>query len=285
MAMLPQFVSRNGVFIPAAEASISVFNPAIYGAYGVYESMQVRNGVVFERNAHLLRLAYSAQVIELPLPAELPVIAEWIEAIVAATGVRDGTVRLFVIGPENGGETRAYIWIQPPAAYPGAFYEDGVTAITFEARRYLPQSKSLNTLASFMAQRRAQAAGVHEALLSHEGCLTEGSNSNLFVVVDGALVTAPDEEVLSGVTRDIVLHLVAEAGIPLRMECPRSEGMARWSECFITSTSRHVMPVTSIDRRLVGSGRPGPQTARVSGLFEGYFLAHTGPSAAPGGAG
>ena len=130
------FVSRNGVMIPAAAASISVFNPAIYGSYGVYESMQVIGGVVFEQEAHLRRLAHSAQMIELPLPADLATIGTWIAAVVAAYDRQDCTVRLFVVGPDNGGEPATYVWAQPPAVYPPGFYTDGASAITFDGAAF-----------------------------------------------------------------------------------------------------------------------------------------------------
>lgn len=277
----PAFVSRNGALIAPGEAAVSVFNPAIYGAYGVYESMQVAEGVVFERDAHLRRLAQSAAILELPLPADLPQIGEWIDAVVAEAAVPECAVRLFVVGPENGGTATAYIWPQPPTRYPAAYYRDGVTAVTFEARRYLPQAKSLNSLASFMAQRRARAAGVHEAFLYHNGCITEGSNSNVFAVVQGEILTPPESEVLSGVTREVVVALARENGIPLREAPLPLDEVDAWQECFITSTSRHVMPVTVLDDRRVGDGAVGPVTTRMRALFEGYFAAALARAAKP----
>jgi branched-subunit amino acid aminotransferase/4-amino-4-deoxychorismate lyase len=269
----PPFVSRNGVLISRGEASVSVFNPAIYGAYGVYESMQVAEGIVFEQDAHLRRLAQSAAVLEFPLPAELPVIGQWIDAVVEAAAVPDCTVRLFVVGPDNGGTACAYVWPQPPTRYPASYYRDGASAVTFEAQRYLPRAKSLNSLASFMAQRRARAGQAHEAFLYHDGHITEGSNSNVFAVMRGEIVTAPEAEVLSGVTRDVVIALAREHGIPLREGALPLAQIRSWEECFITSTSRHVMPVAAIDGRQVGSGAVGPVTKRVQALFEGYFAA------------
>ena len=184
-------------------------------------------------------------------------------------------MRLFVIGPDNGGEVVAYIWPQPQPVYPANYYTQGAPAITFEGYRYLPQAKSLNALASYMAQRRARAAGVHEALLHHAGHLTEGSNSNLFAVVDGTLTTPPAGEVLSGVTRDIVIGLAAGGGIPLAEAPLPLAGVSRWDECFITSTSRHVMPVTAIDGQPIGDGQVGPITRLLMTRFESYFVRHT----------
>jgi D-alanine transaminase len=269
---LPAYVSRNGVLIPPVEASVSVFNPALYGAYGVYESMQVERGIVFAVHAHLQRLARSAQIIQLPLPAGSATFERWIREVLAANSAGSCTLRLFVLDTGNGGETAAYIWPQPDPVHPVAAHTAGASAITFEGRRFLPQAKSLNNLASTMARRRAQAAGVHEGLLHHDGFLTEGANSNLFAVMDGVVLTPSAEDVLSGVTRDILIKLAAQHHVDLHEGHLELAAVLRWQECFITSTSRHVMPITSIDGRPVGDGRVGPVTRRLSEIFEKHFV-------------
>jgi branched-subunit amino acid aminotransferase/4-amino-4-deoxychorismate lyase len=268
---LPFFVSRNGELIPPSEARISIFNPALSGSYGVYESFQIVHGVPFAEIEHLQRLARSAAMIDLALPADLGTFRIWIARVLAANQAVECALRIFVLGPENGGETAAYIWPQPAPTYPATFYDEGVTAITVEGVRSLPQAKTLNTLVSFLAQRRAKAAGVHEGLLHHDGHLTEGSNSNLFAVIDDTLVTPPSEQVLSGVARDMVFHVAERSGTALHEAILPLTALPRWQECFITSTSRHVMPITAIDGQPVGDGRVGPQTRRIMGLFEDYF--------------
>ena len=268
---LPLFVSRNGELIPPAEARISIFNPALSGSYGVYESFQIVHGVPFAESEHLQRLAHSAAMIDLALPADLATFRAWIAGLLSANEAVECALRIFVLGPENGGETAAYIWPQPAPTYPAAFYSEGATAITFEGQRSLPQAKTLNTLVSFLAQRNARAAGVHEGLLYHDGHLTEGSNSNLFSVIDDTLLTAPAQQVLSGVARDMVFYVAGQHDIPLRETDLALSDMPRWHECFITSTSRHVMPITAIDGRPVGDGRVGPHSRRLMALFEDYF--------------
>lgn len=272
---LPLYVSCNGTLILPEEARVSVFNPALFGAYGAYESLQVGNGVAFELTAHLRRLAYSAQLIGLPLPADLTTLAAWCEDALAANHATACTLRLFVIGAEQEEMTTAYIWPQAAPVYPPTYYTHGADAITYAGVRYLPQAKSLNTLASFLAQRQARAAGVHEGLLYHDGRLTEGSNSNLFAVIGDEVLTPPAAEVLSGVTRDLVIALAAQHDIPLREASLALAELPRWQECFITSTSRHVMPITRIDGRPVGDGTVGPFTRRLAALFEAYFTEQT----------
>jgi branched-subunit amino acid aminotransferase/4-amino-4-deoxychorismate lyase len=269
--VLPVYISRNGVLVPSAEAVVSVLTPALYGAYGVYESMKVVGGVPFEEAGHLRRLARSAEILALPLPTDLETFRRWIAEVLAAHGAPECTLRLFIVGPEDSGEAVAYIWPQQLPVYPREYYTEGAPAITFEGCRYLPQAKSLNSLVSFLAQRAARAAGVHESLLHREGFLTEGSNSNLFAVVGGVVLTPPARMVLAGVTRDLILTLMAVNSVPSREEPLPIAEMSRWEECFITSTSRHVMPVTMVDGKPVGVGSVGPVTRRLMALFEAYF--------------
>jgi len=272
---LPLYVSRNGVLIPPSHASVPIFNSALYGAFGVYESMQVANGVVFEQGAHLARLARSAGILELPLPASLATFDRWIAEVLAVNAAPDCTLRLFVVGAENGGEVTAFIWPQPTRAYPAALYAQGAPAITFEGQRFLPEAKSLNTLVSFLSRRWAHATGAHEGLLHHDGYFTEGSNSNLFAVVDGVVLTPPVQEVLSGVTRDVLIGLAAQDGIALQETRLAVRDWHRWAECFITSSSRHIMPITAIDGQPVGDGKVGPLTRHLMTLFESYFTQAT----------
>jgi branched-subunit amino acid aminotransferase/4-amino-4-deoxychorismate lyase len=269
---LPTYVLRNGALVLPAQASISVFNPAIYGAFGVYESMQVANSVVFAQNAHLQRLVHSAEIVGLRLPADLTTFGRWIAEVLVANAATDCTLRLFMVGGD-GDEAATFIWPQPPTIFPPTYYADGVAVITVEGERYLPQAKSLNTLVTFLARRRAQEQGVHEALLHHAGYLTEGSNSNLFAVINGHVLTPPGEQVLAGVTRDLLVSLSQGHECVIREASLTLADCTRWSECFITSTSRHVMPVTTLDGRPVGNGRVGPLTRRLAALFEDTFRA------------
>jgi branched-subunit amino acid aminotransferase/4-amino-4-deoxychorismate lyase len=151
-------------------------------------------------------------------------------------------------------------------------FEQGVGAVSHPGERALPQAKSLNTLVNHMARVRAQQAGEHEGLLvNRHGCLTEGSSSNLFVVQAGVLITPPVEDVLTGVTQEEVLKLAARLAIPVeRRPLPLAE-LARWDEAFLTSTSRHVLPLVRLDGQPIGSGCPGSTAKALRAAFEAHF--------------
>ncbi len=278
---LPRWVSRNGTLIEPAHASISIFNPVIYGAFGVYESIQLCSGVIFLLEDHLDRLAGSAAAIDLALPADLATIGHWTHQVVAANGYQDAILRLFALGPSPDNGPQVFIWPEPPRALSPHVYIDGVGAVTYQGERALPQAKSLNTLVNHMAKMRALQAGEHEGLLvDRHGCVTEGSSSNFFVVQDGHLLTARSEDVLAGVTQQEVLKLADRLAVPVkRQPIPLAE-RDRWEEAFLTSTSRHVLPLVRLNGQAIGSGSPGPVTGRLREAFEESFQAVLSAAAA-----
>jgi D-alanine transaminase len=119
--------------------------------------------------------------------------------------------------------------------------------------------KTLQLLPNVLAKQRAESAGAYDALLVRDGLVTEGAQSNAFVVLDGVISTHPaGPHILPGVTRELVLEIAAETGVVIREEAVRATDLARAAEVFLTGTTTDVMPVVQIDGRPVGSGRPGP---------------------------
>ncbi|MCD6288916.1 MAG: aminotransferase class IV, partial [Anaerolineae bacterium] len=278
MSQLPVYVCRNGDLIPADQARVSIFNPALYTAFGVYESIQCENEVIFHLDDHLERLARSARLLDMPLPADLGTMAAWMPPLLRANHTSTCLIRLYVLGPNGHEPALAFAWPEAPRVYSRSLYEVGASAIVFHGARALPQAKSLNTLVNFLARRQAQAAGAHEGLLAHGGYVYEGSSSNLFAVRDGCILTPPEETVLSGLTREIVLRLAREEGIPVSSELLPEDEIHSWDEAFITSTSRHVMPLVRVDGQPIGSGRVGSITRRLMEAFEAYYRSYVAVS-------
>lgn len=272
MTTLPQLVSRNGRMIPPSEAHISIFNPVIFGAFGVYESIQLFQGALFLLDDHLQRLVESAAAIEMELPADLATITTWTHEAVAANGCQDALIRLFALGPTAYAGAEVFIWLESPRTFAPEMFMQGVGAVSYQGERALPHAKSLNTLVNHLARVRALQAGEHEGLLVDRlGCITEGSSSNLFVIQAGTLVTPPAADVLAGVTQEEVLKLAAHLTIPVeRRPLPLSE-LSRWDEAFLTSTSRHILPLVRLDGHLIGTGRSGPVTQNLRAAFEAHF--------------
>jgi branched-subunit amino acid aminotransferase/4-amino-4-deoxychorismate lyase len=264
-----------------------VLGNTLYGAFGVYESIQLWNGVIFHLDAHLARLLDSAHQINLPLAGDLDAHAQWIHALIQAEGratgqpVTQATIRLFAVGPDRTPEgnqpPRSFIWLLPIAAPDAQSYAAGVSAVTSPGERAMPNAKSLNTLVNTLARQKATAVGADEGLLvDAAGHVHEGASSNFYVIQQGVLVLPPPEDILDGVTLQNVLRLAGEEGIPVeRRRLPLAQRHT-WDEAFLTSTSRHILPLVSLDGEAIGTGVPGPITQQLHRAFERYFEQVTG---------
>jgi branched-subunit amino acid aminotransferase/4-amino-4-deoxychorismate lyase len=266
-----EYVILNGRMRPASEAQVSLFSPALFSSFGVYESVEVTEGVPFHLQDHLARLAESADMIELSLPYTIYEIISWVNRLVPQNGNRDCLLRVIALGVTQA-EDEALVAIlpQPFPHYSGSLYSEGATVITFEGARAMPACKSLNTLVNYLARRQAIRAGVHEAILRIGGEMTEGSRSNIFAVCQDKVRTPPSDRVLSGITRDIVIRLALEAGYRVSEAPLCLMDLPHFSEFFITSTSMHIVPVVRIGHTLVGEGRVGPVTLDLMDRFECY---------------
>ncbi len=269
-------VSRNGVLIPPEQACVHIQNPAVTSALGVYETMQVVRGRIFRLADHLERLRRSAAAIQLHLPAPAEVLAQWAQALVSETDMERATLRVLALNGDPFSDPAVYMYILPPIRYPEELYRQGASAVTFEGERALPTAKTLNTLVNFLAQRKARAAGAHEGLLVARDGIREGATSNIFARVGDVLVTPPDHLVIAGVTRDIVIRLAQERGYRLVYRTLPVTCIPQWEEAFITSTSRHVMPLTSVDGIPINGGEVGPVTRALMDAFEEVFWEEVG---------
>jgi branched-subunit amino acid aminotransferase/4-amino-4-deoxychorismate lyase len=264
-------VVLNGRLHPASEAKVSLFSPALFSSFGVYESVEVVGMIPFHLQEHLSRLAQSADMIELNLPYSMYDIASWVSQLIKENGHHDCILRIIALGVTQA-EDEALVAILPQAAprYPDSYYSTGAAVITFEGIRSLPACKSLNTLVNYLARRQATRAGVHEAILCTAGEMTEGSRSNIFAVRRDEVLTPQSDRVLSGITRDIVIRLAMEAGYRVAEVPLALADLSGYSEFFVTSTSMHIIPVIRIGAATVGDGRVGPVTRSLMDRFERY---------------
>ncbi len=148
--------------------------------------------------------------------------------------------------------------------------ERGIRVITTSDLRWKQcQVKSVNLLANALAKKKAQRAGVDEAILIDDGLVREGASSNFFIVRGGRVITHPlDAHILPGVVRDRTISLALEAKIRVDERPLREAELYDVEEAFITSTTQGVMPVSEIDGRIVRNGRAGDLTAELQRLFD-----------------
>jgi branched-chain amino acid aminotransferase len=276
------FASVNGRVTPAEEARVSVLDNGFTFGDAVYETLRTYAGRPFRLGRHLRRLRASAARLGIEVPAADEALGGQLDALLARAGNPESYIRLIVTRGEGDisynfervkGPT-VVMAVKPFPAYPEHHYRDGVDAIVATVRRNHRQAldpaiKSCNLLNNILAVREAQARGAAEAiLLNLEGEVAEGASTNVFAAREGVVRTPPLEAgILAGITREVVLEVAARIGVPVREERVLRADLQGADEAFLTSTTRELVPIRTIDGRPVGDGRPGPLTERLLAAF------------------
>ena len=275
-------VYLNGQMVDAAEAKVSVFDHGLLYGDGIFEGIRLYAGNIFRLDEHLERLEYSAKALMLKMPWSRAEIAEAVCATCRANELTDGYIRLVVtrgvgglgLNPNLCKEPQLFIIADKIQLYPAEFYTQGLKIVTVGTRRLNaaampPMIKSLNYLNNILAKIEAMQAGCLEAImLNDEGYVAECTGDNVFIVHKGKVITPTGSEgALRGITRDCVVDMAAELGIPLVESRLTRYDLWIADEVFLTGTAAEVVPVISVDGRVVGDGRPGPVTGRFLEVF------------------
>ena len=272
----------DGKFLPESEAKISVFDHGLLYGDGVFEGIRFYNGRVFRLEEHLDRLWDSARSICLEIPMTASEMTEALLETIRQNGLHEGYIRLIVtrgvgnlgLNPAQCKKPSVIIIVATIALYPREVYENGLTVVTCATRRTNPGAlnpavKSLNYLNNVMARIEANLAGADEALMLNDaGNVAECTADNVFIIKRGQIFTPPIAAgALRGITRSVVFDIAAETGIKIsETEITRHDVFIA-DECFLTGTAAELIPVIKADGRTIGTGKPGPITARMIERF------------------
>ena len=275
----------NGKLVAPEQATVSIFDHGVLYGDGVFEGLRQYNGRVFRLTDHIKRLYASARAIRLDIPYQAEDLTAAISETLQANKLADSYIRLVVtrgggsldISPATCGTPGVFIIAGGIAMYSEETYRQGMAIITASTPRIAaaalsPRIKSLNYLNNILAKWEAIDAGVAEAvMLNHLGFVCECTADNIFIVRDGQLITPAEESgILLGVTRGVVLELAATAGIPTRQTNLTRYDLYTADECFLTGTGAEIVPVVSVDKRPIGSGKPGTMTHQLTDAFHQY---------------
>lgn len=285
---MPDFVYVNGNFVPPAEAVISVFDHGFLYGDGLFETMRSYNGHVFLLDQHLDRLQRSAEMLNLCVPSRTE-IARALRKTVELNGP-NLYIRLTIsrgpgpVGIDPGLCAKPTVVITAKEVkYNERLYSEGAAAVFVKTLRNLagatmPDVKSLNFLNNILARQEVIAAGVDEGfMLNYLGQVTEGTVSNVFVVRGGCLLTpGPEAGLLEGITRRKILELAESSGISCKEQTLYKEDFKEADEVFYTNSGSEVVPVTTLDRRPVGSGHVGQVAADLLNKYRQQAWGATG---------
>jgi branched-chain amino acid aminotransferase len=273
----------NGQLVDKEKAVVSVFDHGLLYGDGVFEGIRAYNGRVFKLHEHIDRLFNSARAIMLQIPWTKKALEEAVVTTLRANRLRDAYIRLVVtrgegdlgLDPRHCGKPTLVIITDKITLYPKEYYENGLSVITSTIKRNIPEAlnpsiKSLNYLNNVLAKAEASRSNVPEAImLNHEGYVAECTGDNIFVVKENTLVTPPTwAGTLEGITRNIVMDIAKNRlKLLVKEDLFTPYHVYIGDEVFLTGTAAEVVPVTQVDGRVIGEGKPGKTTLKLMKEF------------------
>jgi branched-chain amino acid aminotransferase len=279
------YIYLNGQFVDEKHATVSVFDRGFLYGDGVFETMRAYQGRIAWLEQHLDRLFQSAEMIYLRIRHSKQDFTAVLQELIDRNTLDNALIRITLtrgitspgLDPEPDSHHTTVITTRPYLPYPATHYADGVSVVIVTVRRNLidavsPRIKSLNFLNSILAKAEAtQKGAVDGIMLNQDNYLTEATTSNLFLVRHGELFTpAVTCGILEGITRNVVVELAEANGTSCHQQPLTVEELYSAEECFLTNTSMELMPVTQVDDRMIGNGRPGPVTNQLHDEFQLY---------------
>ncbi len=279
---MDQLIYFNGKFVPKQEARTSVYDHGFLYGDGVFEGIRAYNGRVFRLDEHLDRMYDSAKAIDLKIPLSKPEMKKAVIETLKKNGLKDAYIRPIVtrgdgdlgLDPRKCPVPNVFIITQEWGAMYGDLYEKGLTGVTVGVRRNAPEAlppniKSLNYLNNILAKIESNVKGGDEAIMVDvHGNISEGSGDNIFVVKNGKILTPPTLNNLRGITRAAAIELAIRDRIPVTETNLGLFDIYTADEVFVTGTAAEIAPMTKVDGRIIGDGKPGKVTMKLMAEFK-----------------
>jgi branched-chain amino acid aminotransferase len=280
-------VYLDGKYVDSSEAKVSVFDHGLLYGDGVFEGIRIYGGNVFRLDEHLERLELSCKALMLTMPLSRAEMSAAVCETCRQNKLADGYIRLVItrgagdlgLAPWLCEKPTVFIIASKISLYPEEHYRNGLSIVTVATRRIAPDAlpptiKSLNYLNNILAKIEARQAGALEAImLNAQGYVAECTADNVFIVQKGEILTpAASAGALKGITRAAIFDIAKEQSIPMRESDLTRYDIWCADECFLTGTGAECIPVVKLDGRVIGTGKPGPVTARVLENFRRKVL-------------
>lgn len=279
---MPQsaIVYLNSEFVPLSEAKISVLDRGFLFGDGVYEVIPVYGGKLFRLEHHLARLEDSLLHIHMFSPMSHSRWRDILNELVLCNGAGDQSIYLEItrgVAPRDHAfpiniPPTVFVMSTPLPTSSPAIADEGASAITVDDVRWNRCNvKAITLLPNVLARQEAIDNNSIEALFIRDEQVIEGAASNVFIVKQRTLYTPPKgPQLLPGITRDLILELAATHHIPFREMAFDRATLYAADEVWITNSIREIVPITHVDKRSIGTGRPGPMWSRMLTLFQDY---------------
>ena len=273
-------VFLNGKYMPVEEAYVPVLDRGFIFGDGVYELIPVYSGVPFRMDEHLARLERSLAAVRIRNPYSR---AEWRDIILQLIAkqpfedqgvyfqVTRGVAKRDHAFPKDAAPT-VFVMSNPLVNPPRELVELGAAAVSaVDDRWHRCDIKSISLIGNCLLRQVSADAGAVETILFRDGILTEASASNVFVVRGGVILSPPKSRlILPGITYDVIAEIAGAAGLPLEFRDIREAEVRGADEVWVTSSSKEVLAIVTLDGKAVADGRPGPLFRRVHALYQEF---------------
>ncbi len=272
----------NGEYFEKKDAKISVFDHGLLYGDGVFEGIRSYNRLVFKLEEHIDRLYESAHGIMMKISISKKDMEKAVIDTLKSNNLDDAYIRLIVtrgigdlgLDPRKCKNASIIIITDKIQLYPEKLYKEGLSIITVPTPRNIPEAlnpqiKSLNYLNNILAKIEAINSGYEEAIMfTASGYVAECTGDNIFIIKDNALVTPPAYlGILKGITRSAVMEIGKGIGLDVKEDVLTRHNLFTADECFLTGTAAEIIPVVSIEKRIIGTGKPGKTTLRLMKEF------------------
>jgi branched-chain amino acid aminotransferase len=275
----------NGKWMNDKQAKISVLDNAFLYGDGFYDTMRTYKGKVLELELHVQRVLHSAQVMNIELPWTEKQLKNWIQGTADRNKAKSARVRITISRGVNDFDFTctknplAVVTCEPLILNPKD-YSSGVSVVTMHLQRILPEIKTVGLTHMVVAYKELFPKGIYEALIvSPDGNIPEGASTNLMIVKNGKIIT-PKTGMLPGLTRKRVLALAKKLAIPVIQKNIKLGALKSADEIFLTNRPRELIPVTKLNNKKVGNGKPGPITKKLMDAYQDYIAEYMEANAA-----
>jgi len=273
-------VFLNGEILPIEQAKVPVLDRGFIFGDGIYELVPVYSRVPFRLEEHLARLERSLSEVRIKNPYTRAEWREVIQRLIAAQPFEDqglyfqvtrGVAKRDHAFPP-GVEPTVFAMSSPLVNPPAALVERGAAARSAADFRWQRcDIKSISLIGNCLLRQVSADAGEAETILFRDGLLTEASASNVFIVKAGIIQAPPKSKlILPGITYDVVVELARDAGLPLQLREVAEAEVRAADEIWVTSSSKEILAIVSLDARPVGEGKPGPVFRRMYALYQEF---------------
>ena len=283
--MNTQLIYLNGDYLPLNEAKVSVLDRGFIFGDGVYEVIPVYAGKPLRFEHHMQRLQNSLNAIRIENPLAINEWSEIFNKLISDTDsnystMQDQSIYLHITRgvaqrdhsfPQS---TQATVFVMNNILHPvnPELLKTGVAAVTLDDIRWkYCDIKAIALLPNILLRQQAVDAGATEAILIRDGKMTEGAASNVFIVSDGIIKTPPkNKNLLPGITRDLVVEIAMENNMPIEEVTITEKEFLNAEEIWLTSSTKEILPVTTINQQSVNTGKPGPVWQDMHQKYQNY---------------